>query len=49
MQFNSDQLFIVNGCAHQAIGNFISDFKISKIGDTKIFISSYPDSDKDLK
>lgn len=39
---NTDTLWIVNGQIHKADGNFLEEFYITKLGDTRICIGSHP-------
>lgn len=45
--FNTDIVYIVNGRVDMADGNFIGPFHIDKIGETGLFIGSYPFNGQD--
>jgi hypothetical protein len=45
---NTDKVWIVNGFMNKADGNFINAFSYKEIGNTNVFIGSYPNNEMDL-
>ena len=46
---NTDKVFIVNGSANKADGNYFSDFTFDQIGDTGIYCGTTPISPNDVQ
>ena len=48
MSQTSNKVFIVNGYLDKADGNFLREFFITPIGNSNIFIGSYPSTESDV-
>ena len=46
---NIDRVFIVNGFCNKADGNFMDKFNFVEIGDTNIYIGSFPHFEEDIR
>lgn len=44
----TSQTFFVNGVVEKCDGNFLRDFKVSTISDTRVSIGSYPQNSEDV-
>jgi hypothetical protein len=51
IEVNEDwqEVFMVNGRASVAFGNFIRDFKMHRVADHPIWVGGYPDCDSDWR
>ena len=47
MQRNVNKVFVVNGKIDKADANFVGNMTFDKIGDTKIFLGQYPQTEED--
>ena len=45
---DGSEVFIVNGQVEKADGNFLNPFFIQQVGDTNIYVGSYPSSEDDM-